>query len=124
MDIRGNHGRGILARSDVTGVRGWISPDAGWAGRSATPIGTRKQGLVGNLKNASRQPRPKGRREPVRVQDFRIPELDRAVPYGVGNVSGGVGWVRVGVDHDATGFAVNATRSWGQSIALPPWRSI
>jgi len=32
--------------------------------------------------------------------DFVIPELGRAVPYGVYDIAGNTGWVSVGIDHD------------------------
>ena len=69
-----------------------------------------------SVKNAGRELRPKGQPEPVRVHDFRIPELGRAVPYGVYDITGNVGWVSVGVDHDTASFAVNAIRSWWQMM--------
>ena len=50
--------------------------------------------------------------EEVRVHDFVIPELGRAVPYGVYDIAGNAGWVSVGVDHDTAAFAVNAIRAW------------
>jgi hypothetical protein len=34
-------------------------------------------------KNAGRELRPKGQPQPVRVHDFAIPELGKAVPYGI-----------------------------------------
>ena len=68
--------------------------------------------LVGDFKNAGREWRPKGSPEAVRVHDFIIPELGRAVPYGVYDIAGDAGWVSVGVDHDTAAFAVNAIRSW------------
>jgi hypothetical protein len=47
-----------------------------------------------------------------RVHDFLIPELVRAVPYGVYDIAGDAGWVSVGIDHDTAAFAVNAIKSW------------
>ena len=44
--------------------------------------------------------------EPVRVHDFPIPELGKAVPYGVYDIAANAGWVSVGIDHDTAGFAV------------------
>jgi hypothetical protein len=46
------------------------------------------------------------------VHDFLIPELGRAVPYGVYDIAGDAGWVSVGIDHDTAAFAVNAIKSW------------
>jgi hypothetical protein len=53
-----------------------------------------------------------GSPEQVRVHDFVIPELGRAVPYGVYDIAGNAGWVSVGIDHDTAAFAANAIRSW------------
>jgi transposase len=46
-------------------------------------VDTKKKELVGDFKNAGREWRPKGSPEEVRVHDFLIKELGRAVPYGV-----------------------------------------
>ena len=43
-----------------------------------------------------------------------IPELGRAVPYGVYDIADNAGWVSVGIDHDTASFAVNAIRRWWQ----------
>ena len=82
------------------------------AGEPAISVDTKKKELVGDFKNAGREWRPKGSPEEVRVHDFVIPELGRAVPYGVYDIAGNAGWVSVGIDHDTAAFAVNAIRSW------------
>jgi len=82
------------------------------AGEPAISVDTKKTELVGDFKNAGREWRPKGSPEEVRVHDFVIPELGRAVPYGVYDIAGNVGWVSVGIDHDTAAFAINAIRSW------------
>jgi hypothetical protein len=46
-------------------------------------VDTKKKELVGDFKNAGRAWRPKGAPEEVRVHDFLIKELGRAVPYGM-----------------------------------------
>jgi hypothetical protein len=89
------------------------------AGQPAISVDTKKKELVGDFKNAGRELRPKGQPEPVRVHDFRIPELGRAVPYGVYDITGNTGWVSVGVDHDTASFAVNAIRSWWWMMGQP-----
>ena len=48
------------------------------------------------------------------MHDFVIPELGRAVPYGVYDIADNAGWVSVGIDHDTAAFAANAIRSWWQ----------
>ncbi len=82
----------------------------------AISVDTKKKELVGDFKNAGREWRPKESPEAVRVHDFVIPELGRAVPYGVYDIAGDAGWVSVGVDHDTAAFAVNAIRSWWKSM--------
>lgn len=86
------------------------------AGEPAISVDTEKKELVGDFKNGGRELRPKGDREPVRVHDFKIPELGRAAPYGVYDIAGNTGWVSVGVDHDTASFAANAIRSWWQTM--------
>jgi len=81
-------------------------------GEPAISVDTKKKELVGDFKNGGREWRPKGTPEEVRVHDFIIPALGRAVPYGVYDIAGNVGWVSVGIDHDTAAFAVNAIRSW------------
>jgi hypothetical protein len=82
------------------------------AGEPAISVDTKKKELVGDFKNGGREWRPKGAPEEVRVHDFVIPELGRAVPYGVYDIADNVGWVSVGIDHDTAAFAVNAIRKW------------
>jgi hypothetical protein len=82
------------------------------AGEPAISVDTKKKELVGDFKNGGREWRPKGAPEPVRVHDFVIPELGRAVPYGVYDIGQDAGWVSVGIDHDTAAFAANAIRSW------------
>ncbi len=82
------------------------------AGDPAISVDTKKKELVGDFKNAGREWRPSGSPEEVRVHDFVIPELGRAVPYGVYDIAGNAGWVSVGIDHDTAAFAANAIRSW------------
>jgi transposase len=69
------------------------------AGEPAISVDTKKKELVGDFKNVGREWRPKGSPEPVRVHDFLIKQLGRAVPYGVYDIGENAGWVSVGVDH-------------------------
>ena len=82
------------------------------AGEPAISVDTKKKELVGDFKNGGREWRPQGTPEEVRVHDFIIPELGRAVPYGVYDIAGNAGWVSLGIDRDTAAFAVNAIRSW------------
>ena len=79
-------------------------------------VDTKKKELVGDFKNGGRELRPKGDPEAVRVHDFLIPELGKANPYGVYDLTGNVGWVSVGCDHDTAAFAVDAIRRWWYSM--------
>ena len=56
---------------------------------------------------------PEGNSEEVRVHDFLIKELGRAVPYGVYDLAADKGWINVGIDHDTAAFAVATIRRWG-----------
>jgi hypothetical protein len=97
------------------------------AGEPAISVDTKKKELVGDFKNAGRELRPKGDPEPVRVHDFKIPELGRASPYGVYDIAGNTGWVSVGIDHDTASFAVNAIRRWWRTmgqVRYPEARSL
>jgi transposase len=79
-------------------------------------VDTKKKELVGDFKNNGRELRPKGNPEKVRIHDFVIPELGRAAPYGVYDVTKNAGWVSVGVDHDTAAFAAQSIRRWWESM--------
>jgi hypothetical protein len=82
------------------------------AGEPAISVDTKKKELVGDFKNAGRELRPKGQPEPVRVHDFVIPELGKAVPYGIYDIADNVGWVNLGISHDTAVFSVESIRRW------------
>src|SRR5436853_3012655 len=79
-------------------------------------VDTKKKELIGDFRNNGREYRPQGNPEEVRVHDFLIKELGRAVPYGVYDLAANSGWVSVGVDHDKAAFAVNSIRQWWQAV--------
>jgi hypothetical protein len=79
-------------------------------------VDTKKKELVGDGKNAGREWRPQGQPEEVRVHDFLIKELGRAVPYGIYDLAANAGWVSVGMNHDTSAFAVQSIRRWWQDI--------
>ena len=73
--------------------------------------------MVGDFKNGGRELRPKGEPEPVRVHDFKIPELGKVAPEpapakagGVYDIAANTGWVNVGIDHDTAAFAPGLRR--------------
>ena len=79
-------------------------------------VDTKKKELVGDFKNNGREWRPQGSPEEVRVHDFIIPELGRAVPYGVYDIAANAGWVSVGMSADTAEFAVGTIRRWWHEI--------
>jgi transposase len=95
--------------------------------RPAISVDTKKKELVGDFKNAGRAWRPPGRPTDVRVHDFLIPQLGKAIPYGIYDLARNEGWVSVGIDHDTAGFAVHAIRRWWQVMgrgAYPDTRAL
>jgi transposase len=79
-------------------------------------VDAKKKELVGDFKNLGREWRPGGFPERVRVHDFKIPELGKAIPYGVYDLTRNAGWVSVGIDHDTATFAVRSIRRWWQAM--------
>jgi hypothetical protein len=89
------------------------------AGQPVISVDTKKKELVGDFKNGGRELRPKGQPEPVRVHDFVIPELGKAVPYGVYDITANEGWVNLGINHDTAAFAVESIRRWWHELGAP-----
>ena len=50
------------------------------------------------------------------MHDFVDPELGKAIPYGVYDMTANAGWVSVGVDHDTAEFAVETVRRWWRQM--------
>jgi len=86
------------------------------AGEPVISVDTKKKELVGDFKNGGRELRPKGQPEPVRVHDFPIPELGKAVPYGIYDVSANAGFVNVGISGDTGEFSVESIRRWWYAL--------
>ena len=86
------------------------------AGQPAISVDTKKKELVGDFKNGGRELRPKGSPVPVRVHDFKDPELGKAIPYGIYDLTADEGWVNVGIDHDTAQFAVASIQGWWQHL--------
>jgi hypothetical protein len=89
------------------------------AGQPVISVDTKKKELVGDFKNGGRELRPQGDPELVRVHDFVIPELGKANPYGVYDITHNLGWVNVGIDHDTATFAVESIRRWWRLMGQP-----
>jgi transposase len=83
-------------------------------------VDTKKKELVGDFRNGGREWNPQGTPEKVRVHDFVDPELGKAIPYGVYDITNNQGWVSVGIDHDTAYFATASIRRWWQEMGQ--WR--
>src|SRR5271156_4140114 len=68
------------------------------------------QGRV--YKNGGRELCAKSSPEHVNVYDFVDPQVGRATPYGVYDITQNKGWVSVGISFDTGRFAVNTLRQW------------
>jgi hypothetical protein len=86
------------------------------AGEPVISVDTKKKELVGDFKNPGRAWRPQGEPEAVRVHDFLIKELGRAVPYGIYDLACNAGWVSVGMSSDTSAFAVQTIRRWWHDV--------
>jgi len=91
-------------------------------GQPVISVDTKKKELVGAFKNAGREWQPKGEPEEVKVHDFLDPELGKAIPYGVYDISENQGWVSVGIDHDTAHFAAEAIRRWWKKLGSRRYR--
>jgi hypothetical protein len=92
------------------------------AGLPVVSMDAKKKELIGEFKNVGREWEPKGQPVAVRVHDFEIAELGKAIPYGIYDLERNVGWVSVGQDHDTASFAVETLRRWwqGDGVAAYP----
>ncbi|MBU2603188.1 MAG: ISAzo13 family transposase [Actinobacteria bacterium] len=86
------------------------------AGQPVISVDTKKKELVGDFKNGGRELRPKRSPVPVRVHDFKDPELGKAIPYGIYDLAADEGWVNVGIDHDTAQFAVASIQGWWEHL--------
>jgi Rhodopirellula transposase DDE domain len=79
-------------------------------------VDTKKKELVGEFKNAGKEWQPQGKPEPVKVHDFPVKGLGKAIPYGVYDLAGNEGWVSVGIDHDTAQFAAASIGRWWREM--------
>ena len=89
------------------------------AGDPVISVDTKKKEMVGEYANGGVEWQPTGQPERVNVHDFVDPELGRAIPYGIYDETNNEGWVTVGDVADTAEFAVNAIRSWWNSMGKP-----
>jgi hypothetical protein len=91
-------------------VRGFLD-----AGDPVVSVDCKKKELVGEYANKGREWQPSG--EPVEVNGHDFPGgVPKAIPYGVYDIGADDGFVAVGIDHDTAAFAVNAIRTWWDTI--------
>lgn len=79
-------------------------------------VDTKKKELVGEYAGKGREYQPTGRPVEVNGHDFPHPDVPRAIPYGIYDLGADDGFVAVGIDHDTAGFAVNAIRTWWDTV--------
>jgi hypothetical protein len=82
----------------------------------AISVDTKKKELVGDFKNSGREWRPRGAPEEVQVHDFPDPKKNKAIPYGVYDLTRNEGWVSVGIDHDTARFAAATIKRWWRKM--------
>jgi hypothetical protein len=81
-------------------------------------VDTKKKELIGDFKNPGQEWHPQGNPAKTRVHDFVDPELGKAIPYGVYDVTNNQGWVSVGIDHDTAYFAAASIRRWWEEMGV------
>ena len=86
------------------------------AGEPVISVDTKKKELIGDFKAVGRELAPKGSPIPVRVHDFKDPQLGKAVPYGVYDLGENKGFVSVGIDNDTAQFSVASIRAWWEHL--------
>jgi transposase len=79
-------------------------------------VDTKKKELIGDFKNQGTEWSEKENPTEVRMHDFVDPELGKAIPYGIYDLTLNQGWVNVGIDHDTAEFAVESIRHWWYSM--------
>lgn len=82
------------------------------AGDPVISVDTKKKELVGAFKNGGRRWLPKGKADPVSVQDFPHLGKGKAIPYGAYDIARNRAVVNVGVTHDTAEFAAESIRRW------------
>ena len=81
-------------------------------GNPVISVDTKKKELVGNYKNNGRKWHQKGESPRVQGHDFPHPDVPRAYPYGIYDLTHNMGHVVIGTDHDTGQFAVASVRGW------------
>ena len=85
-------------------------------GHPVISIDCKKKELVGNFKNPGQEWARKGEPVEVNMHDFPDPELGKAIPYGIYDVTRNEGFVNVGCDRETSAFAVESIRRWWRTM--------
>jgi len=85
-------------------------------GEPVISVDAKKKEHVGKYANAGREWRPAGQPVHVKDHDFPDPDVPKAVPYGVYDMTGNEGWVTVGMSADTADFAVTTIERWWEKM--------
>lgn len=86
------------------------------AGAPVISVDCKKKELMGEYKNAGQEWEVKGKAPAVNVDDFIDKENGQAIPYGIYDITGNEGLVKVGISHDTASFAVSSIRNWWEQM--------
>ena len=86
-------------------------------------VDTKKKELLGKYANQGREWSKKKNPVEVLSHDFPDPEVPKAIPYGVYDLSLNRGWVNVGVSADTSEFAVASIKKWWQYCERRSYKS-
>ena len=81
-------------------------------GEPVISVDCKKKENVGNFKNGGAEYAPEKTLVETLDHDFPIPELGKAIPYGVYDMTNNEGYVNVGVSAETAEFAVQSIRMW------------
>jgi transposase len=81
-------------------------------GQPVISVDAKKKEFIGNFKNQGAEYRPTGKPLEVLDHDFPLPELGKAIPYGVYDVASNEEYVNVGISADTARFAARSIRAW------------
>ena len=74
-------------------------------------VDAKKKELIGNQKNNGKNWRLKD--DPINVNVYDFPSMgEKAIPYGIYDLTNNKGWINVGINHDTAEFSVESIRRW------------
>ena len=86
------------------------------SGDPVISVDTKKKEMVGRYDNPGVTWRPAGNPDRVADHDFPDPDMPKAVPYGIYDLTGDEGWVSVGMSADTGDFAVTSIATWWNTM--------